>query len=89
MQLFMLPKSLLQGFHLFSQYHFGNTRHIYFGLSSVTSMFTVSTGSCGILHLTELKDGEIVLFRPLECLSCLLELLLLIIHHIQHCISVN
>jgi hypothetical protein len=79
----MLPKSLLQGLLLFSQYHFGHTRH-FFNLSSVTSMFTVSTSSCGFLHLTELKDGEMVLSRPLECFSCLLDLLFLIIHLIQH-----
>jgi len=46
--------------------------------------------SCGFLHLTELKDGEMVLSRPLECFSCLLDLLFLIIHLIQHyVISVN
>lgn len=29
---------------------------------------------CGILHLTELKDGEIVLSRLSKCFSCLLDL---------------
>ena len=78
----LLRKSLLQGF-LFSMYHFGHTRHYYLNLL-VRSMFTVLTSSVWIffLHLTQLEDGEMVLSRPLECFSCLLDLLFLILFNI-------
>jgi hypothetical protein len=63
-------------FLFFSQYNFGHTRHFYFNLCSVTSIFTVSTSSCAFLHLIELKDGEMVFSRPLKYFPCLLDFML-------------